>query len=516
MSNPHGGYLWATVVSGPTGGVPGSAASLYVQYNGPLSADVTIPLSIDAHDFDVVISDNMGGKTGDDYLVTVVYSSNLGISSNPTQIYAESFPMTGVGTGFTTLGTTSVAGPVQISSSSVNDSHPHIDLFGDRTKFSWSGHHALHQYAIVWQSPAFPSGNNVYMSLGDINATGGTVAASLPSRITVSTSDACHPDVGAQKRLTAPVLPPDLDRIAWVTYTNTNGDELGLTRVDIDNTPVPNIMQTSSILRSVYPRYITDVPRIEAQALANITSGVATYTVAAAYDDTVLIFNDATSPQGVTLNNLPTKYPAGAACVTGVGPNMSSGSYVGRTKFSVGFFNLNPYPATLPPPGNYFCNAVNMTGGSLVSGSHLVNTNSTYIAGAGIPATNIAVANSSNSGDNLLTVWFRGFNTSGAPPAGHIYYKFSGNTYSFKNTGVANAQIHPLYEAYPNPATDHITIQGVKKAAYMVRNMLGQTIASGNVDDQNNTINTNTYATGTYMLTLTTDESAQSIKFVKQ
>jgi len=527
MSNPHGGFLWATVVGGTTGGIPAYDASLYVQYNGPLSADVSIPLSQYAHLLDVVISDNMSGKLGDDYLVTIVYSSDLG-TGGISQIYTETYPMTGVGTGSVTLGTTSVAGPVQISSSSNGTAHPHIDLFGDRTKFSWSGHHALHQYAIVWHEPAFPSGYDVYMSIGDITASSGTVPVCPLFKINANTTDAYLPDVGAQKRLTAPVLPTDLDRTAWVTYRSSNGYELGLTRVDIDNTPVPSITQTSSTLFSSATLRLDDQPRIEAQALANVTTGVATYTVTGAYGPSIFCFNDAVSPSippvptdTFTVDSTRT-YGSYAACVTGVGPNMASGSYVGKTNFSIGYLSLYPYPSS-PGTGNYFCNRIYMSGGGPKPlpypfihpyPYYKVNSNQTYISAGTPPWSVIAMANSSNSGDDLLTIWYKGL--GGAPYAGHIYYKFAGNTYSYKNTGVANAQSHPLYEAYPNPATDHITIQGVKNAAYTVRNMLGQTIASGSVDDQNSTISTNSMASGTYMLTLTTEASAQSIKFVKQ
>ena len=81
---------------------------------------------------------------------------------------------------------------------------------------------------------------------------------------------------------------------------------------------------------------------------------------------------------------------------------------------------------------------------------------------------------------------------------------------SFESNKIANI--------YPNPIHDKMSIRLDKKitqANYEIFNSIGQLITMGNIKSPESTINTSSYSNGTYYLIVKTNNSSQTIQFVK-
>lgn len=81
---------------------------------------------------------------------------------------------------------------------------------------------------------------------------------------------------------------------------------------------------------------------------------------------------------------------------------------------------------------------------------------------------------------------------------------------SFESNKIANI--------YPNPIQDKMAIRLDKKitqANYEIFNSIGQLITKGNIKSPESTINTSSYSNGTYYLIVKTNNSSQTIQFVK-
>jgi Secretion system C-terminal sorting domain len=81
---------------------------------------------------------------------------------------------------------------------------------------------------------------------------------------------------------------------------------------------------------------------------------------------------------------------------------------------------------------------------------------------------------------------------------------------SFESNKIANI--------YPNPIQDKMAIRLDKKitqANYEIFNSIGQMITKGTIESPESTINTSSYSNGTYYLIVKTNNSSQTIQFVK-
>lgn len=88
------------------------------------------------------------------------------------------------------------------------------------------------------------------------------------------------------------------------------------------------------------------------------------------------------------------------------------------------------------------------------------------------------------------------------------------------NLGIDSQQFSNI-SLYPNPANNEITIDlnsNLGQTSYRVTNMLGQNITTGSITNQSTTINTASYRTGIYFITLTDANSNDGItlKFIKK
>jgi len=305
----------------------------------------------------------------------------------------------------------------------------------------------------------------------------------------------------------------------YLTYKDpANGNALMLTELDIDASYSATVTG-NTILENGF----ADIgnPRIDAKTIGNAVSGDATWEVVASVQPTpsgsfeIHSFNDVvTAPTVLRLSPVDDHF---SPAVAGVGEDVNPAKTptgVGETEFSLAYYSTYTNNGT-NNNGDIFANAVDISGGTAGINYYEVNDvdlyqNSQYSAAGDIP---VAISNSCNDGDDLLTVWFQGYYTSLA--WGEIHYKLSGNNYSFRAAGTFNV-VKDNISTYPNPAKDVLNIEGANVTDYTIADMTGRILDRGKIDGRNYSLDISKLSPGLYFLSLRKKDTFDKIKFVKQ
>lgn len=100
---------------------------------------------------------------------------------------------------------------------------------------------------------------------------------------------------------------------------------------------------------------------------------------------------------------------------------------------------------------------------------------------------------------------------------GYTYFGGDFNTFLVRNLINEideSGSIHPIFEVFPNPANDHLNIQGlVEIEKYQITDLSGKVLAEGNVSD--NQINIENLESGSYILSVECKEKIWNSKFIK-
>lgn len=514
-----GNKMTAVVIEGST---PSSGYyAIHVECNGQVFDILT---TYNAFSPDIVIADNTDPNAilGEDYLVTIVYEHH----NSPNDIIMEVFEFNQMGTG-SDLYTGKNVYTLYTPNGFVQN--PHIDLWGDRNNTSVNNMQQLHDYIVTWDYDPNISGYNVEYVYGTVLPSGNTTVSSVYTAVT----NAHLSDVSAQTVLN----PSSVERTAWISYIDQGSNSLKILQQDFDNTLTP-LGSTITTLDNTHS-FADILPRIEAQALADVTSGSATWNIVAAENTptstipTVYVFNDAGGTPSATFDvtsagsgNNGIDYFVRSPCVAGVGPNMaSSASGIATTQFSIGYFSTYTHAPSVggSTGGDYYSNSIDISGGgwsSTYNQYYEVNSNDMFGAAPGAMfspqnKTTMAITSSSNEGDDLFTVWYTGVDASGSGN-GILNYKFSSNNYSYKPTTVNETKAQIRCKIYPNPAVDHITIEGAANADYAISNMTGILIQKGVIKGTHEIISTKTLPTGVYLMSLIKDNEIQRHRFIKK
>lgn len=261
-------------------------------------------------------------------------------------------------------------------------------------------------------------------------------------------------------------------------------------------------------------------PRIEARRVGDVTPGVVNWEVVADANTglgfwEIHTFNDVAGLTPLAVSSTNNHYrPA----VTGTGQANSATGVVnfGSEKFTVSYYSDDVTAFTNSSPGgDYVSNFVDMNGGGLFSPDYyeVQNYSLNQFFTVGEPC--IAVSTSSNTGDDLLTVYYDGYNGTN----GEIKYKFmNGNTINYKtgSNTPANIVSSQDYKLAPNPAKNVMEVYGVADGSYTITDMMGRIVKSGSMSNNISQLDVSNLQTGNYILNITENKKTQHLKFVKQ
>ena len=305
---------------------------------------------------------------------------------------------------------------------------------------------------------------------------------------------------------------PNNDITAYYTYTNPSGD-LYIDGYDF-NTP-----GGLGLSNPVYYTYMGFYPRIEAlknSQLNNLGGSNACY----------LVVDDYPTVGGILMfSNLVTAYDISCYIGSGAGPwdyypTVTFGPYVYTVAYyhTIGTNNnimiTRPidFSTSLPiSPAPFFRVNLNTIPDNLSMMETISSTcnddNSTSPLAGGLPYV-YAFWNSPTAG----------------PVTPQVYFKADCNLFTWKHnntTGLASENTTD-WQLYPNPASDHITLQrsgsDIRQAYYCVTDVLGRELLRSNLGKgKENSIGIATLVPGLYIMHLyEEDKESQRFKFTKE
>lgn len=213
-------------------------------------------------------------------------------------------------------------------------------------------------------------------------------------------------------------------------------------------------------------------------------------------------YNDVTYTPGNPLNLTNTGLFGSTAgyghpsIAAGVG-NSGSSSNIGNSQYTISSYI----------DGNstgYYARFIDWSTGAIISAGdyYQINNNGVLSNITGY----ISTVSCNNSGNGLLTAWNNGSGVS---------FKYSTNSSPlFKTTPVQSINLSgKKYEVYPNPATDKIGIVNMKNYEYRVSDITGKIVLHGIYTSQ---IDISSLTSGLYLVSFTTEDGHQQLKFAKQ
>lgn len=436
--------------------------------------------------------------------------------------------------------------PVQLSNSSGTASRPHIDLIYDDTYPTTGGRHEVIGYVITWQQGMLGS-EEVWAIEGPMSVSGQYTPAPATGGY-FKIDDGKFPDItGVTAANTA--VPSDPSK-AYVTYLTRNGDEVHLAEWDYNSAMPPStpavtthgaISATAGTDDYLYPRiagpqyYDFTSPVANDPACVVVvteddgTSGynkVNTYNYYTSGTPTIVSLVDA-SDQNTGNGFNSNGYHAMKPVVTGVGALVSSlyaGGGNAYDEYPTAFYSDYTYAVnngTYAASGDFYAFGTQViqtaTPSITKSGSNYWEANQNSID---LQVTTpfdmnsnqpyMAVATTNNSGYELMFAYF---------DTDRMWRKYTGNTlYNFKpgkTTGMHQVENNG-YAVYPSPVSRELNITQADGADYIIIDITGRTLSTGNISDNKASIDASGLAAGIYILQLSKDGHTEQVKFVKQ
>lgn len=515
---PGNGKLTAVVYDAYNVTMSRQELVLVVEFNGTPAFSTTdviwhssmAPSSTPYANPDVAIIDKSAGTWGEDYRIMVV-AENLntnavgllqaeitGVGAVPP-IYTVATPL------LTTLNT-------NLGSTAYN---PHIDAAADKTFLIGGNYYGSDDFVVVWEEPTgiLPG---IWARPFNYQA---TFTAGTPAQI--FSGFASMADVACRGYATLSPLVPSPTYSAYISFVDATSGLINVGELVSDKSATVYSAGGSMPMGPVTPPMTYGYPRIEARKLGDVIPGAPTWELVAAADPgtgfpEIHAYNDIVF--GPTILSLSSTSNHFKPVVSGVGWDINATGVVtfGAKKFTISYYT-DDAAAFGNTNGDYVSNFIDMSGGGLLTpdnyqvavGPNPLRQVFTYDEPC------IAISTSSNNGDDLLSVYYDGWDGTN----GEILYKFmNGNIINYKNgtTSISNLIGEKIFNISPNPATNNIKVDGVTNASYSITDITGKTIVSGTVTASANSIAVNQLAAGTYLILFTENGSRQQMKFVKQ
>ncbi len=456
--------------------------SLFVDYTGnPTPVQVALPPTPSGSSYlpDVIIGNaRRVGEQRASHVVGVIYQDAANYDT-----YYSWYYVTGVGG---TLGLT-LGGTIRLNGTL--SKYPHIDAFADNVN-TVGGLPGIYTFAATWEEH-FPSGIITTTAIGPID--------SPPAGLTtyqVGTG------FGGNEM-------PD---VACITDVNTGAQTALFAHMSSGGVRYAEFdVATSSVTTSYMLTMSQAPPRIEAMNLydPSFMPPLTKYQVVGSTpmgadvegcNDTYypLVYGGPLSNANAALFGTSAQYlsPAVAAGI-GIGGTPAN---IGNSMYSIGMY--------IDGTNYFYGRQLDITTGDfplIPGGNDYYAINQNPVGGSYRP---LGMTSSSNSGFDLLSVWFDG-NT--------IMRKFSGNAFAFKSTtGVRSVDNQVHYTLSPNPAAHTITISGMNKGSYTITDVTGRLLVNGNLNEYKTDINISALAAGTYFVNVLENGNVHTSKFVKE
>lgn len=377
---------------------------------------------------------------------------------------------------------------------------PHIDMLPDFNN-TIAGLPSLHKFVITYGQLDVPTtspyGVNIYEVHGDISSPWNL------SPITAVTSGG-HCGAGADVAVSFDPA-TNLEHV-YMAYTDTY---VGLCKAELllDASALPTDPPISSPMINIIPFPAGTVnailPRIEAMSLNPTSSGMVPWVIGCT-------FHDGTNHQVYQINptlgggyNCSAIMPlftenSGVAVCAGTG---KPGGNVCNDNYNIGWFNnkqgfvtrtIDAYTGMISSsaPDAYLANQIPVPGN--------------------VTKVPIALSSCSNSGNFMLTAWW---NNSSA-----ILYKLKPGVTSYKPgaTAINEASVTKGIKLYPNPANDHIILEGMDNGNYRIINISGSVVADGSISNTTSSIDITRLAPGIYHVMLNGNSKDNNLSFVKK
>lgn len=473
-------------------------------------AIVTLPAT-------ALMPDIVVGFDGATYYASVVYE-------DAGDIYMETYSLSWNPTSVTA---TSIGGRFLLSAGTGVSRDPNIDLFASGTG---AGPFTYDDFMVVWQDTVSITPNVIqtYYVGGDITSGRSMSPVAFWTDVQGSFPDvACvHEPSGANRFY-----------IAFTARASPMGNyELNIINYDY---PVTSVLSFNTISSNPVNQQFR--PRIEAQTIFDYSSTACDLIYSVVWQDVISpfggneienynYFNPGNScGYGVSVNNpsFQTLAPGSsnirpAVTVGGTFNGSGFAASPGMNNAAVAFYCTEDDPGVSTNQGAFYEYGVTLNGGSMAPGGssvdmNRINTTALYtnfrVGLVNVPYPAVAITTSTNSGKDLYTTWFEGYNIWG----GMIKYKFggTGTPPAYKQTGIAHHNA-AAFKVYPNPATNYLTVEGVKNANYYVMDVTGRKLSSGIVMNDVEKIDVSIYPGGAYLLNIVEGDFVNKVKFVKQ
>lgn len=466
-------------------GTAPQSGSLYVDYTGnpsPVLLSLPPTPSGTAYLPDVVIGNMRRGDKNGTHVIGVIY-----LDPNNYVTYYSWYHVNGVGGTLTVT----YAGTRILSGAYGPDAkYPHIDGFADHKNLT-GGLPSIYEFAAGWEEHT-PTNIVTVGATGPLDNPGiiPTYLISSGSPHNEAPDVACITDVSTGART------------ALFAYSHQG-------RIEYSEFDVASSTVTSS---TTYNMSCHNV-RIEAMNLYNpFNPSLTKYQIAAvAMGSTDVVgFNNNFYPTvwGGPLSNAdPVLFPTATsytspAVAAGTGTFGSPGN-IGNQVYSTGM--------AVNGTSSYYGRQIDVNTGTFpgfAGGNDYYEINQTAIPVSSLYRP-LALSSSSNSGYDLLSVWFDG---------NVIIRKFSNNAFVFKGapTGVNNVTQASMFTLSPNPAQDIITIKGIDGAKYAIKDVTGRLVGQGTLSGQGTTVDVKSLAKGLYLVNVYDQGNLHTCKFVKE
>ena len=495
-------YYYPTPAGCGTPGAPEMTINqIHVEYTGttnlnPTNRDYPIPGAISKPDVVIGCAQAWGTQQ---FRLGVVYNAAGG------NVELRTYQLTGIGGTTPVLNAPSAAITLNNPANGRFATDPHIDLFGD-VQNTVGGRPSLHKYIAVWNERDNNGIWYVMAAVGDLNS------PSTFTRYQITPNNpgdpqGRYPDVGAWGG------GPNRGYIVFYDPT-TGNNEVNLATLNLTVTPTISITNAYSVATNTY----SGEPRIDAQSVPG--SGAATgiwQFVASAQDASGNNFVECVN------NNFSYQFSLG-----GSDEYFSPVVGLGAGALDAGVAYYSTYTYNGPGNGDIWAHKTPQ------STTPVTSTLNQYLEANQIdlrnpaPYTNandipIAFANApnSNTGQDIFTVWFEGYDPLAWKPLAGMFFRYKINSsYTYRPTDVNEVKgIETEVLAYPNPATDKINISTTNRtegAIATLTDVSGRIVRTIDINNDNTEVNVADLGSGIYLLQYKDAKTSKSIKLIKE
>ncbi|HTM64856.1 MAG TPA: T9SS type A sorting domain-containing protein [Flavipsychrobacter sp.] len=483
--------VWDNGTTPTTGGT--NQAWIYVK--DPIGQTKLIALPSGSKQPDVVLGHDINNGQ---YLLAVVYVEGPNVYTvingvnywiNQT-IKISTYLIQNVGLpGFnvTPIQTTVLAGGSMNTTIDLNllEGNPHIDMFSD-IGHPFGGFPSLHTFAVVWTEA-----NKVQGKTGEITNINTAALTSLPTINQAKMSDvACLNALDGGHAFVETVYSDWNNLLGWQEYDLTAATITGSGSLSSGRWFGPRI----DAMSQYDPGYNASKWQVVSSQIVMMPVPQPPYITPTAPFWEVYGFNNTGVMDKISEGLFPNEECQSGTVAAGIG--YSYPANIGNRQYTIGF-----YPWSTD---SIFSRSMNMNSGHCTGNYYLLNKKQAVNYPWDLNR-NLTQSHSTNTGLGILSAWNNGKN---------VVYKESPNAMSFKTTDIKTINDVVLWEAFPNPANNQLTINAPGGTVFELTDIHGKAWKKGIVNDL--PLSITELPVGLYLIQLSSGRDSKTIKFIKQ